>query len=271
MADSPGTLFEALLDIMQRLRGPAGCPWDREQTPTSLKPVLIEEAYEVLEALDSGSAVAVREELGDVLFQVVFHAQLARERGEFSMSDLLTALVDKMVRRHPHVFGGRTVTSAREALHQWEAIKQSEATRDGRPHSVLDGVPRSLPSLLRAQRLQAKAARVGFDWSTASEAWAKVREEIAEVGEAVARGDRDRVADELGDALFSLVNVARLSDIDAEEALQGAIEKFRRRFHHMEATLSARGTAPGAVRGEELERLWEAAKAAESRPADAQP
>jgi MazG family protein len=263
MADSPGVLFETLLDIMARLRGPNGCPWDREQTPASLKPFLVEETYEVVEAIESGSPAALREELGDLLLQVVFHAQLASERGDFTMFDVLARLADKMVRRHPHVFGDRSVNSARAALAQWERIKQSEAEGEGRRRSILDGVPRNLPSLLRAQRIQAKAARIGFDWPAARAAWGKVQEELREAGEAIADGDRAKITDELGDLLFSLVNVARLSDIDADDALHRAIEKFRRRFTHMEAHLAAH-KSEGAVDAEQLERLWEAAKAEET-------
>jgi nucleoside triphosphate diphosphatase len=263
MTDSPGVLFESLLEIMARLRGRDGCPWDREQTATSLKPFLLEEAYEVLEAIESGSAGAVREELGDLLFQVIFHAQLAAEAGDFTMAEVLDHLARKMTRRHPHVFGDQTVASAREALTQWESIKQSEAEHAGQRRSVLEGVPRRLPSLLRAQRLQSKAARVGFDWPDAGAAWQKVREELDEVDEALARGDRASIQEELGDVFFSLVNVARLSDIDAEEALRAAIEKFRRRFTHMEADLIARGKDTRSVTPEELERLWQGAKADE--------
>ncbi len=266
MTHSPGVLFDSLLDIMARLRGPDGCPWDREQTSTSLKPFLVEETYEVLEAIESGSTDGLIEELGDLLFQVIFHAQLAHERGDFTMRDVLDRLVAKMIRRHPHVFGDATIETAHDALAQWEAIKRSELPRDGRHRSVLDGVPRNLPSLLRAQRLQAKAARIGFDWATASAAWEKVREEVRETGEAVASGDRARVAEELGDVFFSLVNVARLSGIDADDALRGAIEKFRRRFAHMEVDLVTRNEVDRPVTADELERLWEDAKAAERRP-----
>ncbi|MEK7386709.1 MAG: nucleoside triphosphate pyrophosphohydrolase [candidate division NC10 bacterium] len=263
MTESPGVLFERLLDIMARLRGPDGCPWDREQTGTSLKPYVIEEAYEVLEAIEAGDARALEAELGDLLFQVVFHARLAEEAGEFAMAGLLRRLIDKMVSRHPHVFGDASVTTSKEVLAQWEAIKQREAEASGQPRSVIDGVPRSLPSLLRAQRLQAKAARVNFDWPDARAAWTKVEEEIREAADALASGEPQRVQEELGDALFSLVNVARLSGIDAEEALQRAIEKFRRRFTEMEADLIAQGKSVGAVSPDELERAWEAAKTQE--------
>ena len=263
MTQSPGALFERLLDIMARLRGSSGCPWDREQTRTSLKPYLLEEAYEVIEAIEGSDVRAIEEELGDLLFQVVFHAQVARELGEFTIVGLLERLCDKMVSRHPHVFGDASVDSPADALNQWEAIKQRQAREAGRPRSVIDGVPRALPSLLRAQRMQSKAARVRFDWPDAGAAWAKVNEEVAEAARALAEGERRRIQDELGDVLFSVVNVARLSGIDAEEALGSAIEKFRRRFTDMEADLIAQGKSVGTVAQEEMERSWEAVKARE--------
>jgi MazG family protein len=263
MTQSPGALFERLLDIMHRLRGPAGCPWDREQTPTSLKPHLLEEAYEVLEAIESGEADPLREELGDLLLQVVFHAEIAAERGEFEIADVLARLIDKLVSRHPHVFGATSVETPRQALAQWEAIKQREAEMHGRRRSVIDGVPRALPALLRAQRVQAKAARVNFDWPDARAAWTKVEEEVQEAAAALTEGDPERLQEELGDVLFSLVNVARLSAIDAEDALQRAIEKFRHRFTTMESELIARGKSIATVSSEELEQSWEAVKAQE--------
>jgi len=266
MPEPTGLLFETLLDVMARLRGPGGCPWDREQTRDSLKPFLIEEAYEVLEALDSGPREGLREELGDLLFQVVFHARLAQEHGEFTMTDVLEHLVAKMRRRHPHVFGDRTVTSAEQALSQWEAIKHAEGTATGKTRSVLDGVPRSLPALLRAQRLQAKAARVGFDWQSATAASAKVEEETSEVKVALAHGDHAKVRDEFGDLLFSLVNVARLLGIDAEGSLQAAAEKFRRRFELMEAEITAGGGSLSETPLDQLVRVWERVKAHEGPP-----
>lgn len=265
MTQSPAALFDTLLDIMARLRGPDGCPWDREQTRASLKPFLIEEAYEVLEAIDAEDARALSEELGDLLFQVVFHARVAQERGEFTIQDVLRRLVDKMVSRHPHVFGDAAVATPGEALTQWEALKQREAAGSGRRRSVIDGVPRAMPSLVRAQRTQAKAARVGFDWPDPRAAWDKVREEIDEAAEVIAAGDPARIREELGDVLFSLVNVARLASIDAEDALHGATEKFRRRFTEMEADLIAQGKSVDSVPQGELERAWETAKAAERR------
>ncbi len=265
MTQAPAALFDTLLGIMARLREPGGCPWDREQTPASLKPFLIEEAYEVLDAIDAGEARALAEELGDLLFQVVFHARIAEERGEFAMADVLRALVDKMISRHPHVFGDATVGTPGEALAQWEVLKQREATSKGRRRSILDGVPRAMPSLVRAQRTQSKAARVGFDWPDATAAWEKVREEVDEAAEALAAGDRERIREEIGDVLFSLVNAARLASIDAEDALHGATEKFRRRFTEMEAELSASGKSVENVPQAELEEAWEAVKAAERR------
>jgi MazG family protein len=264
MTESPGTLFEQLLQIMAMLRGPAGCPWDREQTRTSLKPYLIEEAYEVLEALDGADSAGLQEELGDLLFQVVFHAQLAAEQREFTMADLLGRLNAKMINRHPHVFGDAEVTTPQEALIQWEALKRQEARQAGRARSVIDGVPRALPALLRAQRLQSKAAKVQFDWPDAPAAWVKVEEEVRETAAALAQSDRERFREELGDLLFSLVNVARLASLDAEEVLTAAIEKFRRRFAGMEADLTARGHSITEASQEELERSWATAKAQEN-------
>jgi MazG family protein len=265
MTQSPGVLFERLLEIMGRLRGPGGCPWDREQTRESLKPFLLEEAYEVLEAIESGRPPALEEELGDLLFQVIFHAHIAAERQEFDIADVLRRLAEKMTGRHPHVFGGVSVNTAGEALAQWESIKQREAHDAGMPRSVIDGVPRALPSLIRAQRVTAKAARVNFDWPDARAAWRKVEEECREAAAALAAEDRARIEEELGDVLFSVVNVARLASVDAEGALHGAIEKFRRRFVSLEGELRAKGKSVSGVSQEELERSWEAVKAQEPR------
>jgi MazG family protein len=263
MTQSPGVLFERLLEIMGRLRGPGGCPWDREQTRTSLKPFLLEEAYEVLEAIESGRPAALEEELGDLFFQVVFHAEIAAEHREFTIIDVLRRLIDKMTTRHPHVFGDASVDTPDQALAQWETIKQREAHEAGTPRSVIDGVPRALPSLIRAQRVTSKAARVNFDWPDAQAAWRKVEEECREAAAALAGNDRARIEEELGDVLFSVVNVARLASVDAEQALHGAIEKFRRRFTSMENELRARGKSLGGVSQQELEDSWEAIKAQE--------
>lgn len=263
MADSAGTAFESLLSVMARLRGEGGCPWDREQTRESLKPYLIEEAYEALEAIDGGSTDHIMEELGDVLFQVVFHCELARERGEFSMGDLLGRLHDKMVRRHPHVFGDGRVADAQEALSQWERIKRGEGAGESAPRSALDGVPAALPALLRAQRLQVKAGRVGFDWPDWRGAWAKVREEVAELDRAAAGGNVQHVREELGDLLFSVVNAARLLGADAEDCLRQAAEKFTYRFKEVEAAMRAAGRTVEGASLEELDRAWDQAKSLE--------
>ena len=258
-----GQRFLELLTMMARLRGEGGCPWDREQTRDSLRPFLIEETYEVLDALDTGQAERIREELGALLFQVVFHTEIARERGEFTMTDLLEALVAKMTRRHPHVFGDRPVGSAAEALAQWEAIKDGE--KEGARRSTLSGVPRALPALHRAQRVQDKAARVGFDWPETTGALEKVHEELAEATEALAQGG-GALREELGDLLFSVVNVARLAKVDPESALQSAIDRFSRRFESMEEAARGEGRELAGLSLDELERLWTRAKALE-RPA----
>ena len=257
-----GPRFVELLTMMARLRGEGGCPWDREQTRETLRPFLVEETYEVLDALDAGDPAHIREELGDLLFQVVFHAEIARECGEFSMADLLEALITKMTRRHPHVFGDRPVSSAAEALAQWEAIKGAE--KHGA--SALAGVPRALPALHRAQRVQHKAARVGFDWSDAAGALEKVREELGEVAEALRQGDGTALRDELGDLLFSVVNVARLSSVDPEGALHAAVDRFSRRFASMEEAARDEGRELTGLSLAELEELWTRAKSLE-RPA----
>jgi len=257
-----GQRFMELLSVMARLRGEGGCPWDREQTRESLRPFLIEEAYEVLEALDSGEAARIMEELGDLLFQVVFHTEIARERGEFTMADLLAALVNKMMRRHPHVFGDRTVGTATEALAQWEAIKQAEG---GPGRSALAGIPKSLPGLLRAQRIQHRASRVGFDWQDPVAALEKVREEVGELSAALREGDGAAIRDEVGDLLFAAVNVARLAEVDPEAALQGAIERFRTRFQQMESAADESGRELRSLTLEEMERLWMEAKSHERR------
>jgi tetrapyrrole methylase family protein/MazG family protein len=264
MANSAAARFDALLSLMATLRGEGGCPWDREQTRASLKPYLIEEAYEVLQAIDERDLDHLTEELGDLLFQVVFHCQVASEAGEFTMNDVLERLIDKMTRRHPHVFGGRAVSDAREALAQWERIKHGETEPQARPRSVLDGVPPSLPALLRAQRLQMKAGRVGFDWTRWQDAWSKVREEVSELEEALGAGDAGRVSDEMGDLLFSMVNVARLQGIDAEDCLRQAADKFTRRFKEVEADMRAGGRTVSDASAEDLDKAWEAAKARET-------
>ena len=263
MADAAGTRFVSLLSLMARLRGEGGCPWDRQQTRASLRPYLIEEAYEVVQAIDEGSRDHLVEELGDLLFQVVFHSQLGAEAGEFTMEDVIAQLCAKMTRRHPHVFGNSVVADAQDALAQWERIKHDESGGSQRPGSALDGVPASLPALLRAQRLQLKASRVGFDWTRWQDAWAKVEEEMRELQDALNQDDTERVADEFGDLLFSMVNVARLRGMDSEDCLRRAAEKFTRRFGKVEAEMRAGGRAVNEASAEDLDRAWEAVKAQE--------
>lgn len=267
--------FAELVAVMARLRGEGGCPWDREQTPASLKPYIIEEAYEVLEAVDGLGAAAstesrpspealahLREELGDLLLQVVFQAEIATQRGWFTVGQVVDGIADKLVRRHPHVFGDVSVRSPSDALANWEQIKLAErAARaaDGRA-SALDGVPRSLPALLLAQRVSDKAARVGFDWPDLAGVLAKVDEERGELAEALAGAGSERVAAELGDLLFALVNVGRFAGVSAEEALRAATARFAARFRYMEARLAAEGRRLADADAADLDRLWEAAK-----------
>src|SRR5574337_923949 len=261
MAEASGEQFDALVRIMERLRADNGCPWDREQTRETLKPFLIEEAYEVVEAIDEGDPKQIMEELGDLLFQVVFHAQVAAERREFTMGQVLSAIADKMVRRHPHVFGDATASTAREVLEQWEELKRKERnTAAAVPVSALDGVPRELPGLLRAQRLQDKAARVGFDWPEISGVTAKIEEELHELREAVTSAAPEAIEQELGDVLFSLVNFARFLNLNAEEALRKSITRFSARFQYIEEALQHDGRCLSEVCLEEMERLWQQAK-----------
>src|SRR5512144_2921297 len=213
--------LERLLSIMERLRGPDGCPWDREQTLRTLRPYVLEETYEVLEAIDSGDSREHCEELGDLLLQIVFQAQLAREEGTFEFADVAEAISNKLVSRHPHVFGDVQVKDAEGVLKQWAALKREEKKAKGGGRSVLEGVPRELPALARADRLTEKASRVGFDWADAAGARAKVDEELRELDEAIAGGDLRRVEEEIGDALFALANLSRKLALAPEEALRG--------------------------------------------------
>jgi len=258
-----GHLFTELVKIMERLRSQDGCPWDREQTHDSLKPFLIEEAYEVLEAMESHDTARFKEEMGDLLFQILFHAQISAEQGEFNIEQLLETISEKMVRRHPHVFSGVEVGSAQEVLFNWEEIKRREkgANQEG---SALDGIPRDLPALLRAHRLQDRASRLGFDWPDMEGAYAKVEEEMAELRSALKEGDRGRMEGELGDLFFSLVNVARFIEVNPEEALRKTISRFIQRFHHIEEGLQQRRQEIGKGTLEEMERLWQEAKGKET-------
>ena len=263
--------IERLLDIMARLRDPQrGCPWDVEQSFATIAPYTIEEAYEVAEAVRQDDMDTLRDELGDLLLQVVFHAQMAAEAGEFTFDDVARAICDKMVRRHPHVFGDAQVDSAEAQTMAWEAHKAAERDRrakaEGRPPGLLEAVPLSLPALMRAEKLQRRAARVGFDWPRVEQVLHKIDEELAELRVAIAGGGRpDRLSDELGDLSFAYVNLARHLGIDAEAALRSTNAKFERRFRRIEALLAERGKQAEDSDLEELDRLWNQAKAEEKQ------
>lgn len=258
--------FRRLVDIMEALLSPEGCPWDREQDHMSLRPYVVEEAYEVVDAIDDGDDAELAGELGDLGLQIVFHAALARRRGSFDVDTVYRRICEKLIRRHPHVFGELSAAGADEVLRNWEAIKRQEredAGKSDRPPSALDGVPRSLPALQKAGRLQEKARRVNFDWSNIEDVFAKVREEVDELEEAHGEegpGAREHLAEEFGDLLFALVNLSRFMKIDAERALDAANTKFTRRFQRIEEMLRAQGRKPTECTLEELDALWNEAK-----------
>ncbi len=269
--DTPGAAgpaFDDFVRLIARLRAPGGCPWDREQTHASLKPMTLEEAYEVLMAIDEGTDDDLAGELGDLLLQVVFHAQIAAEEGRFTIADVIGHVNGKMVRRHPHVFGDDTASTSGEVLRNWEALKQAERKASGKAapaESMLDSVPRSLPAVMEAFQASTKVARVGFEWPDAEGVLAKLEEEIRELRDEARRTEADprRVAEEVGDLLFTAVNVARLLGVDPESALKAANRKFRRRFGHVEARLREGGRGPADSTLDEMEALWQEAKAAE--------
>ena len=266
--------IDQLLDVMARLRDPAtGCPWDLEQNFATIAPYTIEEAYEVAEAIRQDDRAALRDELGDLLLQVVFHAQMAREDGSFDFDEVARGIADKMIRRHPNVFGDDETEARHSApaqMRSWEAQKaverEAKAQAEGRRASALDGVAQALPALLRAEKLQKRAARVGFDWPGPEPVYDKVLEEVAELRDATgapAARDPDAVAEEVGDLLFACVNLARHVGVDPEAALRAANAKFTARFHRIEAALAASGQSARDVGLHELDRLWEEAKQAE--------
>ncbi len=263
MAD---TTVQSLLDIMARLRAEGGCPWDREQTLDSLKPYLVEECYEVLDAIDGGDPARHADELGDLLLQVVFQAQIRREQGAFGFGDVVRRICEKLVRRHPHVFADVRVSGSADVLKNWEAIKTRERAPDapaGEPASVVGDLPRHLPALHKAQHLQKRLARVGFDWNRVHEVVAKIDEELAEVKRALAAGDAAQVRDELGDLLFAVVNLARFQGLHAEDVLRRAVDKFARRVRAVEARVRREGRELADCSLEELDTHWNAVKAAE--------
>ena len=267
---TPGPAFARFVELIARLRAPGGCPWDREQTHESVKPMTIEEAYEVAEAIDEGDDHELAAELGDLLLQVVFHSQIAADEGRFTIAEVIARVSEKMVRRHPHVFADETARTSGDVLRNWEAIKEAEQARAGKSEgSMLDSVSAGLPAAMEAYQMTTKASRVGFDWPDAASVLAKLDEETAELRQAVAAGSAGgaadaRVAEELGDLLFAAVNVARLLGHDPESALKAANRKFRRRFRHIEERLRAGGRKPADATLAEMDALWEEAKARES-------
>ncbi|MCS6816702.1 MAG: nucleoside triphosphate pyrophosphohydrolase [Blastocatellia bacterium] len=256
--------FEALVELVEKLRGPDGCPWDKQQTYETLAPMTIEEAYELLEAIETGNVEQMKAELGDLIFQVVFYAKIAKERGEFTIEDVIAHVHEKMTRRHPHVFGDATARTSEDVLRRWEAIKlQEKAQRGGpEPPSILDGVSSRLPALIEATQLAERASRVGFDWGDAVSALEKLDEEVAEFKHAMETmpENRERLKEEIGDLLFMVANLARLLGLDAETALKAANRKFKERFRYIESELRRQGRSPEESTLEEMERLWQEAK-----------
>jgi ATP diphosphatase len=267
-----------LIEIMAALRDPdTGCPWDVQQDFGSIAPYTIEEAYEVADAIERGDLLDLKDELGDLLLQVVFHARMAQEKGAFGFDDVVEAITTKLVRRHPHVFGEAHARDAAAIKASWEAIKRAEKAErraarglgaaEGDAASVLSGVPVALPALTRAEKISRKAAAVGFDWPEPAQVIAKIREELAEVEHAMAAGERTAVEDEVGDLLFAVTNLARHLDVAAEKALRGTNAKFERRFRSIETALAARGRTPAEASLDEMEALWGDAKEAERKAA----
>ena len=278
---SAGAWFERLVELQARLRAPKGCPWDVEQTHLSLRTYLIEEAYEVLEALESGDDGKFAEELGDLLLQVVFHAQIATEEGRFTAADVVREIHQKMVRRHPHVFGEKTARNAAEVLKNWEQIKAEERRAKGAEQgsggdapdkeaaSLLDGIPRTLPAVMQGFQLTRRASRIGFDWENVEGVIEKLQEELGELGKARHANSDRQVEEETGDVLFAAVNLARFLKVDPEIALKRTNAKFSRRFRAMERTAAASGRRLADVPREEMEALWDQAKGSEKANAQA--
>jgi len=249
--------FEELVNIVTKLRSPEGCPWDREQTKETLKPYLLEEFYELIDALDENDQEGIREELGDLLFQIVLQSQLSKEEGGFDINDVIDGISRKMVRRHPHVFGEHRLETAADVVEWWEEHKKKEGKISG---SVMDDVPKSLPALVRARQLQIKATRVGFDWEKIEDMFDKLEEELKEFREALVRKKHDEIEDEMGDMLFVLVRIANFVNVNAEDSLRKTIRKFIQRFKHIEAGASRMGRKLSEMRLDEMEVLWNEAK-----------
>jgi tetrapyrrole methylase family protein/MazG family protein len=249
--------FEELIKIVERLRGPEGCPWDKEQTRKSLKPFLIEELYELLEALDENEPEKIKEELGDLLFHIVFHCRLSQEIGQFNIDDVIKKIIDKMVSRHPHVFGKGEIKTSEAVLEKWEEVKRQERKIG---ESVLEGIPKGLPALLRAQKLQCQVSKVGFDWERIEDVFKKLDEEIGELKRALNKKDQAAVEDEIGDILFVLVRISNFAGVNPEDALRKTISKFTQRFRHIEKRASEQGKRLSDMTLKEMDVLWEEAK-----------
>lgn len=265
-SQNPGELFDELVRVMARLRGKDGCPWDREQDHDSLKRYLLEETYEFFQVLDEEDPQGMEEELGDLLLQVLFHSQIAREEGTFSIEGVMERLREKLVRRHPHVFGDANLPDANAVLENWERLKAKERREKGaRGVSLLSSVPRAMAALARAQRVGDKASHVGFDWKDAEPVWKKIGEELAELKAASESGQRERVREEVGDVLFSVVNLCRFLEVPAEDALAQAVDRFENRFAFIEERLRERDKTVAQTPLAELDSLWEEAKKTERK------
>lgn len=254
--------LQELLNIMEKLRGEKGCPWDKEQTRESLKPYIVEEAYELLEAIEENDPGKIKEELGDLLFQIVFQSQIARENKEFDMPDIIDKIAKKMVSRHPHVFGNTTCSTSDEVVAQWEVQKKREGKLR---ESILEGVPETLPSLLRAHRLQKRAAGVGFDWERVDDVLKKLDEELKEFKEALGTKNKDMIEDELGDIFFMLVNISRFIGVNPEDAHRKTISKFIHRFRYIEMKAADQGRKLSDMTLDEMDKLWDEAKGREGK------
>ncbi|RJP84166.1 MAG: nucleoside triphosphate pyrophosphohydrolase [Desulfobacteraceae bacterium] len=248
-----------LMDIMDTLRGPGGCPWDMEQTHKSIMKCLIEETYELADAIESGDAEVLREELGDVFLQVVFHSAIAKDNGLFTLDEVIHELCDKLIYRHPHVFGDASVRDSDEVIKNWERLKRKENTKSAR-ESILSGIPNDLPALLKALKIQSVVSRVGFDWEQPRDVLDKIKEEVREVEEAISSSDKDQMEAEIGDLIFSVVNLARRLKVDPEAALRRTNKKFSSRFYEIEKVAKTKGLRLSEMPMEEKDRIWEEAK-----------
>jgi MazG family protein len=258
---SAGQKLQRLIEIMARLRAPDGCPWDREQSFDSIRKYTVEETYEVLDAIDRRDWAELCEELGDFMLQAVFYAQMASEEGHFSLGDCLDRINEKLIRRHPHIFADETARTGDEVLKLWDAVKAEEKRgKTEAPQGLLDGIPRAQPALIEAQQISSRAARSGFDWASAEDVLAKLEEELAEFRAAQQAASSDEMEDELGDLMFTIVNLARFAKVDPEQALRRTNAKFRRRFGHLEQRLGEQGQQVAGTPIEQLEILWQEAK-----------